>query len=88
MNLQMRKFQYNFFGFNLKFKSSSFIANNTVLVLNYSNSKMRMKNLKNYSHFVLNDYQLENSKEKVYDLNNKLINHMYSIQLPHLIKQK
>lgn len=60
---------------------SSFIVNNVILVLNF-NTAMQIKKLKNYSHIEVNDYQLQNLKEKAYDLNKKLIYHMYSKLLP------
>lgn len=50
------EFRYKIFTFNLKYKSSSFIANNPVLVMNYNNSVMEIKNFKNYSHFALNNW--------------------------------
>lgn len=71
------EFQYKFFAFNLRYKSSSFIASNTILALNYNNSAMHIKNLKNRSRIELNDYQLENLKAKAYDLNKKVIYQMY-----------
>lgn len=82
------EFQYKLFTFNLKYKSSSFIANNTVLVMNIDNSVMRIKNLKNYSHFDLNENHLEILKDKTYEFNKKLLQHMYTNCLKRLIKQK
>lgn len=82
------EFQYKIFAFNLRYKSSSFIANNTILVLNYDNSVMRIKNLRNYSSIDLSDFQLEKLKEVAYDLNKNLIHHMYTKQLPYLIKNQ
>lgn len=58
---------WNLIAFNLKYKSSSFIANNAVLELNFNNSAMQIKNIWNYSHFDLNYYQFEKKKEKDYD---------------------
>lgn len=37
---------------------------------------------------ILNDNQLENMKEKAYDLNKTLIQHVYEKHLPYLMKQK
>lgn len=82
------EFQYKIFAFNLRYTSSSFIANNTILVLSYDYTTMRIKNLRNYSHIELNEQQLEKLKEVAYDLNKKLIYDMYNKQLPYLIKNK
>lgn len=40
------EFHYKLFAFNFKYKSSSFIANSTVLVMNANDSVMQIKNLK------------------------------------------
>lgn len=50
------EFQFKIVAFNMRYKSSSFVANNTILVLN-QNSLMQIKNLKNYSHVILNEHQ-------------------------------
>lgn len=81
------EFQSKIVAFNMRYKSSSFVANNTILVLN-QNSFMQIKNLKNYSHIILNEHQLLKLKENMFRLNNALLHHMYTKQIPSLIKQK
>lgn len=53
------EFFYKVVSFKLIDKSSSFVTNNMILSLNFNNPVMKIKNLKNYSYFDLNEYRLE-----------------------------
>lgn len=46
-----------------------------ILVLNFNNFIIRIKNANNYSHINLNKYQLEKLKEQIHDLNKVLLRH-------------
>lgn len=82
------EFQYKMFSFNMTYKSASFVANNTILVLNMNNSIMQIKHLKYYCHVDLNAEQLGSLKKMIPKLNKELLNHMYGKHLPCLIKRK
>lgn len=81
------EFQYKIFAFNLRFQSSSFVSNNTILALNMNNAIMHMKHLKNYSHIDLSEKQLECLKKVIHTVNKELLSHMYGKHLPYLIKR-
>lgn len=74
---------------NFIYASSSFVANNRVLVLS-SNSEIYMKMLNNtkLSNIKLKENQLEILKHAIPELNNRVINFMFSEYLPQLIIQK
>ncbi|GFW84579.1 hypothetical protein TNCV_3107141 [Trichonephila clavipes] len=65
------------FSFNLLYSSSSFVANNNILVTN-TNSKMIVKNLQTNAWIALDDDQLNNLKHCTHDLNEELIDYLYS----------
>ncbi|GFU47524.1 hypothetical protein TNCV_2000271 [Trichonephila clavipes] len=71
------------FNFNLLYSSSSFVANN-ILVTN-TNSQMTVKNLQTNSWIALDDDQLNNLKHCAHDLNEELIDYLYSNYLPKVI---
>ncbi|GFU52145.1 hypothetical protein TNCV_774871 [Trichonephila clavipes] len=70
--------------FNLLYSSSSFVANNTILVTN-TNSQMTVKNLQTNAWIALDDDQLNNLKHCAHDLNEELIDYLYSNYLPKVI---
>ncbi|GFY03804.1 hypothetical protein TNCV_1195841 [Trichonephila clavipes] len=72
------------FNFNLLYSSSSFVANNTILVTN-TNSQMTVKNLQTNAWIALDDDQLNNLKHCAHDLNEELIDYLYSNYLPKVI---
>ncbi|GFU52146.1 hypothetical protein TNCV_774881 [Trichonephila clavipes] len=72
------------FNFNLLYSSSSFVANNTILVTN-TNSEMTVKNLQTNAWIALDDDQLNNLKHCAHDLNEELIDYLYSNYLPKVI---
>ena len=82
------EFQYKVIAFNLKYKNSSFVANNTIIVLNVDNYIMRIKHLNNFFHVDLNDEQLQSLKNTTAELNKVLLEHMYGKHIPDLIKRK
>ncbi|GFS76304.1 hypothetical protein TNCV_4668281 [Trichonephila clavipes] len=72
------------FNFNLLYSSSSFVANNNILVTN-TNSQMTVKNLQTNAWIALDDDQLNNLKHCAHDLNEELIDYLYSNYLPKVI---
>ncbi|GFV98528.1 hypothetical protein TNCV_4848581 [Trichonephila clavipes] len=68
------------FNFNLLYSSSSFVANNTILVTN-TNSKMTVKNLQTNAWIALDDDQLNNLKHCAHDLNEELIDYISLFEL-------
>ncbi|GFX76240.1 HTH_Tnp_Tc3_2 domain-containing protein [Trichonephila clavipes] len=72
------------FNFNLLYSSSSFVANNNILVTN-TNSQMIVKNLQTNAWIALDDDQLNNLKHCAHDLNEELIDYLYSNYLPKVI---
>ncbi|GFT86542.1 hypothetical protein NPIL_458281 [Nephila pilipes] len=73
------------FNFNLLYSSSSFVANNNILVTN-TNSQMIVKNLQTNAWIALDDDQLNNLKLGAHDLNEELIDYLYSNYLPKVIQ--
>lgn len=88
MNVKSRYEIYIFLSFNLRYKSSSFVADNMILVLNFNNFTMRIKNLKYYSHVDLNECQFQKIKEKAHNMNKERLWHLYVKHIPSLIRQK
>ncbi|GFT35248.1 hypothetical protein TNCV_1096081 [Trichonephila clavipes] len=72
------------FNFNLLYSSSSFVANNNIIVTN-ANSQMIVKNLQTNAWIALDDDQLNNLKHCAHDLKEELINYLYSNCLPKVI---
>ncbi|GFR25239.1 hypothetical protein TNCT_230691 [Trichonephila clavata] len=73
------------FNFNLLYSSSSFVANNNILVTNM-NSEMIVRNLQTNTWIALDDDQLSNLKHCAHDLNEELIDYLYSNYLPKVIQ--
>lgn len=84
---------YDFFKkllqYDLVYATSSFVANNSILVLN-TNSEVHIQNLNacKLQNIKLNENQFELLKQAIPELNKSLINFLFTEYLPYLIRKE
>ena len=73
--------------FNLQYTHASFVANNTLLVLNDS-GKCIIQDMKSPKYIILDFYQVQTLKTEIYEFAEKLLNFLFVEYLPILISME
>lgn len=73
--------------FNLVYSSSSFVANNTILILS-KDGVAEITNIQKGCYIQLDEFQMENLKHHIDSFNETVLTFLYETHLPSLIREK